>query len=198
MLQSDIENIRSIIKKGRIDSKREFYLLYENNLLGNKALTWNSYDEIVESEWKDCVCVRYRKNSERSKVKYNIPIDRLEHLISDLEKEGIYKKDLLFNQSMPDEKLTIQGELMQTENGFYILYTKVKKPMNIALRESEKSVWGLKAKLILERYLDASSYADIKEILEIFPDSVIEFSSYEINVGTLPGRNTIIWEVRNF
>ena len=33
---------------------------------------------------------------------------------------------------------------------------------------------------------------------DIFPDSIIEFSAYNTQVGNIPNRNTIFWEVRNY
>ena len=43
-----------------------------------------------------------------------------------------------------------------------------------------------------------SSYSDLEALMEIFSDSSIEFSTYRIPVGNIKGRNTIIWEVRNY
>ena len=79
-----------------------------------------------------------------------------------------------------------------------LLYTKVKKPMNIALKEKEISVNDLKAIMILKGNLSSSSYSDLETLLETFPDSVVEFSTYSILVGNIKGRNTVIWEVRNY
>jgi len=70
--------------------------------------------------------------------------------------------------------------------------------MNQGLAEQTLHAFGLNAKMILEKNLYTSSLADIYALLEIYPDSVIEFSSYSIPVGNIKGRNAVIWEVRNY
>jgi hypothetical protein len=56
----------------------------------------------------------------------------------------------------------------------------------------------LEAKITLRRYLDSSSYDDLMDLVETFPEHVIEFGAYETNLGNIPGRNTVIWEVRKY
>lgn len=198
MPPSGVSQIRFIFSKKRIDTKKEYYLLYEEGLLGNKALTWKSYDEILKSGWKGPICIRSSSGTVRKNVRYNVPLEKAEEEISKMSRDGIKKQDMAFNQSMPDKNLLIQGELSLTEHGLYILYTLVKKPMNLALKEQSFHSWGLKARLLLESHLWPSSLSDIYSLFELFPDSVIEFSAYRFPVGDIPGRNTIIWEVRNY
>ncbi len=57
---------------------------------------------------------------------------------------------------------------------------------------------GLKAKIVLEQYLNPSDYDCIMELLDIYQDHIIEFSIFEKFVGNISHRNTIIWEVRNY
>lgn len=99
---------------------------------------------------------------------------------------------------MPDERLTIQGEIINHYNGLNLLYSKIKKPMNLALAECQEYAKGLKAQLILKYFLSPSSYSDLEVLLEKYSESAIEFSTYSIPVGNIPGRNTVIWEVRNY
>ena len=87
---------------------------------------------------------------------------------------------------------------MRGLGGLNLHYTYVKNPMNKALRISSENTQGLEAKMLLEKYLSPSSISDIYCLLDTFPESVIEFSSYRIPVGNIPGRNTVIWEVRNY
>ena len=57
---------------------------------------------------------------------------------------------------------------------------------------------GIRAILKLRSVLFPSSLADLEALFEIYPDSVIEFSAYRFAVGAIPGRNAVIWEVRNY
>jgi hypothetical protein len=192
-------NLKKEIWNSRIISKKNFsYLLYHAGWFGNIAKTWGSLEEIKQSGWNNCVCIRSKKGIARNKTRYNIPLNEVDKIIKKMINEGISKEELTFNQSMPDNCLTIQGEIMLSEKGIYLLYTKVKKPMNIGLKEESIQEYGLKAKALLEYYLSPVSLDEIYLLLENFPDSIVEFSSYSCYVGNLPNRNTIIWEVRNY
>ena len=185
----------------RVANKRKFYEMYELGLFGNKPLTWKSRQEILDSGWKGKVCIRAggsRNGMKRSRVGYNIPLANLKSKIEQLVQKGIPESDLFFNQSMPDRNLTFQGELMRGIGGLNLHYTYVKKPMNKALKISSYNTQGLEAKMLLQKHLSPSSLSDIYCLLDIFPESIIEFSAYRIPVGNIPGRNTIIWEVRNY
>lgn len=190
------ERISAIIEKGRIENKQDFFLLYEAGRLGNKAITWNSYEDILNSGWEGLVCIRGKDKIQRKKVKYNTPINEIPKIIEEFRKERIEK--ITFNQSMPDGHLIIQGEVMKTHLGLCLWYTTKKVPMNKALAEESLYAEGLKANILLETFMDPSSYSDLKDLMEIFPDSAIEFSTYDICVGTLPNKNTVFWEVRNY
>jgi hypothetical protein len=191
------------IEEGRIGSKLEYYTLYERGFFGNKALTWDSIDEIENSDWKGKICIRGRKGIARSKARFNLTLEEAKGYLKELQKEGIYPRDLKFNQSLPDEELRIQGEVMGDvvnlrPQHIHLTYSTIKKPMNYALAEETLYAEGLNALMLLKGNLFPSSYEDISELFELFPESVIEFSAYDIMLGSLPNRNTLIWEVRNY
>ena len=195
--------------KKEIKSKSEFYDLYNNYLLGNRPLAWNNLNDVLNSDYKGTITIRDAKGTKRGDINailpmFLVPTTKLKETIKQLEEKGISKTDMKFNQSMPDDYLTIQGELLKNHNGINLLYTNIPKPMNIALKQQTLHAKGLKAELILKHFLWPSSYEEIKSLLDFFShedsssSSVIEFSTYSIPVGHLPGRNTVIWEVRDF
>jgi len=192
------EEINRIVNSGRIDSKKKSYLLYENGLFGNKVLTWNSLQEIKESGWKNKICIRSRKGIARGKTRFDIPLEEADKNVKEMVEEGMKIEELFFNQSMPNESLTLQGEITLTEKGIYLLYTLVKKPMNLGLKEQSLHAFGFKAKAILEHFLSPICLDEVYLLLNFFPDCVIEFSSYSCLIGNLPHRNTVIWEVREY
>jgi hypothetical protein len=55
---------------------------------------------------------------------------------------------------------------------------------------------GVAARRLLRRRLNENSYDDLMELLELYPDHDVELSAMSICFGTLPHRNTIIWECR--
>ncbi len=119
-------------------------------------------------------------------------------VVEDYKLKGIPLEKLRFNQSMPDEKLIIQGGVMKSTRFLELTYTTVKKPMNSALGEEELYVNGLRAQIILRENLWPSSLSDLETILENFPNSAVEFSSYSVAVGDILNRNTVFWEVRDY
>lgn len=46
--------------------------------------------------------------------------------------------------------------------------------------------------------MDPSSQQDLDDLLDLYPDATIEFTCYDIDLGVIPNRNTIFWEVRNY
>jgi hypothetical protein len=52
--------------------------------------------------------------------------------------------------------------------------------------------------MTLKQHLSPASYGDLQELLERFPDSVIEFATYSCEVGCIAWRNTVFWDIRNY
>lgn len=187
------------INYGQIPDKRTYYELYEQGLLGNRALAWNSYEELINSGWKGKICMRSKKGIDRKCVEYNVPLEKVPNKIEEWEEKGIPKSSISFNQSMPDKYLRIQGEVREIDGIFHLRYTTIKKPMLEGLAKEDLSAKDLVAKTILRENLDPSSYDDLETLLSMFPNAVVEFSCYSCDVGDpLAHRNTVIWEVRNY
>lgn len=112
------------------------------------------------------------------------------------------QKNWYCSMMAPTEETLINGEVQQTQFavegrcGLDLYYSRVAKPMRASLLEGGRQVSGIIARLTLEYFLDPSSYDWVMELLQLYPDHVVEFSTYAVNWGTIPGRNTVIWEVR--
>lgn len=57
---------------------------------------------------------------------------------------------------------------------------------------------GLAARHVLSRHLNPSSLADLYAVLDRFPGHVVELSALPVCYGTVPGRNAVVWEVRDY
>lgn len=57
---------------------------------------------------------------------------------------------------------------------------------------------GLTARLMLTKHLNPNSLHDLCQLLDRYPDHVVELSTLETCLGMLPHRNAIIWEVRDY
>ncbi len=64
---------------------------------------------------------------------------------------------------------------------------------------SRRQAWGgTAARMVLARHLNANSLDDVRELLERFPGHVIELSTLDRCIGTVPHRNHVTWEVRSY
>lgn len=180
-----------------VRDKEECYRLYSAGLFANKARSWNSYEEVMQNGFNGNISIR-GKGIPRIDARYNIPLSRLRQEIDGLVAKGYPESVFRFNESMPDEVLIVQGEVMVSLGGLVLTYSTLKLPMNDALRERTLHAKGLTAKMILIGAMDGFSFQNLEELFEVYPDSVIEFSAYGIDVGVIPHRNTVFWEVRNY
>jgi hypothetical protein len=105
---------------------------------------------------------------------------------------------LILDESAPDDRVTLQTEVMNDEQFLYMRYTV--EGQNMGMRQAYeimKHARGAVAVAILKHYLDGASWDSLCEILAEYQDSVVELSAYSIPVGVLR-RNAIIWETRNY
>jgi hypothetical protein len=116
-----------------------------------------------------------------------------------LTTKGWSTKYMVLGEATPNDRIVLQGELVEEPHcGYALHYSTVKANMRDALKQAPRNHLGPGALLILKAALDASSYADMRALLDRYPGATIEFTCYETNVGIVPGRNTVIWEVRHY
>jgi hypothetical protein len=58
--------------------------------------------------------------------------------------------------------------------------------------------YGLAAKLLLQKHLNANSYSDVAEMLQRYDGHVLELSATEECIGRVPHRNHTTWEIRDY
>lgn len=108
------------------------------------------------------------------------------------------------NETAPDDRATLQGEIRRGAFGWEFFGAERSREdfgrmirMRDALRVA-RSYQGLIVLFLLRKHLSPPSYDDLMELVDLFPDAVVEFSAYDRELGERRGRNTIIWEVRNY
>jgi hypothetical protein len=175
-------------------TKSEFYERYLKGEFGNRPRTWASWAELREAPYAGRVTIRDLRPG--GPCYYGVDVVDL--------RAGKYPKgcdtlaDKRFNESMPDEFLTIQGNVWLDAFGLKLEYSC--EP-NVGHRAAVnqplvKTAERLGALSLLKTYMDWNSYDDLQELLENYPEAVIEFSAYSKFVGVLPGRSAVFWEVR--
>lgn len=181
----------------QISNKREMYALYQDGAFGNKLRTWADINEFLQSDYNGLVTLRYKGGLPGGLANYNVNSIEVLNVVNKLVKSGVNRDLITLNESAPDSRLRIQGEIMRSERGLMVFWSDKKEKMRNALRSGVETV-GLAAEFLLKRNLTPSSYGDIQELLDIYEGAVIEFSAYEMCVGCCRHRNHIIWEVRHY
>jgi len=179
-----------------VRNKKDFVVRYEAGEFGNHSPTWNNW-----IEWQSDHGERFgklfhiRNRVAGGKTWYNV------HWLALGVKwlEACHEcgsSNLYISAMAPTEQTLFQGEVMRGIWGLELTYTTIAKPMRDALRECTKTARGIIANLLIEHYLDANSYNWLRVLLCRYKDHVVEFSCYNTQWGTLPGYNTVFWEVR--
>jgi hypothetical protein len=116
-----------------------------------------------------------------------------------LTDEGVDPSTLYVSEMAPTSKTLFQGEVMQGDRwGLELTYSTVVATMREALREQTRTANGVEALYLLVKYLDCNSFEWLFELFRRYPSHVVEFSTYSVEWGTLPGYNTVFWEVRKY
>lgn len=57
---------------------------------------------------------------------------------------------------------------------------------------------GLKTEMLLRANMNANSWEDFNILRDEYPGHIIEFGCYDCELGSVTGRNTLMWEVRHY
>lgn len=176
-----------------IDSKAKFIRLYQAGEFGNRAPTWNTPEEFAKSGYTGLVHLRNR-------IAGGITFYNVEPKIALYRwKREDHPEQFYCSGMAPHEHNLIQGELQDMPGGLYLRYSTLRfLPMRDALAELSHDAHGLLAKALLDTHLNDLSRQWMDYLLEAYEDHVVEFSSFSVCWGTVPGHNTVFWEVRNY
>lgn len=179
--------------------KRDFVLRYMNGEFGNRSPTWDNLKEFTLDRDKDGDALYHIRNRVKGgPTFYDLRIAGVHQCWRSLVQKGIQPSSLYISQMCPTERTKIQGEVMQSEHYIDLWYSKIAKPMREALALESYHVNGLTAVIQLRKYLCASSWAWMQELLENYPHHVIEFTTFDVCWGTVTNYNTVFWEVRSY
>ena len=183
--------------EGPVLTKKDFVRRYEMGEFGNKSPTWNTLQEFLKTKLQRTdKLVHIRNRVAGGPTWYDITANCVELWTQRIVDSGKAKlNDLYFSLMAPTHLTLIQGEVQQSCQHLDLYYSMVKLPMRQSLIEGGKQVSGLRAKLILELYLDTPSLEWLNYLLQSYHAHVIEFSTYQRRWGT-HNWNTVFWEVR--
>lgn len=178
-----------ILPATMISTKREMYRLFLKGALGNRLRTWDNVHDYLDSGFGGRVVLRSKQMA--GICNYDISRSEACRLLLNMP-EGTYA----INESASDQRLIFQGEVRRSEHVLDLVISEVKAKMRDALLKRSIHLFGLTAVNLLKATLRPSSYDDLMDLLEIC--EVVEFGIYDMLLGDCRGRNTIIWECRNY
>lgn len=184
-----------------IDTKTKMYKLLRAGKLGNIFRVFSSVEEVKKSGLKK-VAVRYADRSATGKYFFEVTsVENIDKTVESLVRRGANREYLLFNEGDFGimDKMTIQGEVGEVGGNFELAYSQIPGITNreARIRGYIRAV-GLKARLMLKYYMWWDDYEWILNLLDKYPEHIIEFTTYSVPVGGIPNRNTVIWEVRHY
>lgn len=182
-----------------ITNKVEYFKLWNAGLLGNKLRSWNSLDDISREKYQGLVSLRVRRPDAGGAAKYNIKSNDAPSIFKQTltEDPSLKAGEIYFNESAPDDLLITQGEIMRSNDVYDLMYCEEKLKMRDAMRKA-KRMTGILVVAYLKELMTANSWDELQELFDRYPDSIIEFGIYQNCLGCYPGRNCLIWEVRNY
>lgn len=181
--------------------KRDMTERWARGEFGNKLRVWSSFEawsrDLAAGRWPADQTITIRSYEPSSPFcRYDVETHEAADVYIEFVQRGAAPDSLYVNEAATiDHLLVLQGEVRRGVGGLDLRYSTVKKKMRDALRLGEQNAHGLRAKVILDHFLDATSREWLDHLLDEYPDHVVEFSTWSQPQGEL-GWNTIFWEVR--
>lgn len=178
-----------------IPNKREFFRLWEAGVLGNRTNLWRDPNDAFDSQAPEIGFREIGKSGGGAWEK--VP----RHLVFQTAKYWRLRgRNFIMDDGCPDEHRGLQGEVCRTYRGLEgYLDVDGGLPMRQAAAAGKfKSYSPTETLALLDRFMDPSSKDDLFMLLDLYPDATVEFSTFRVDVGVFPNRNTLFWETRNY
>jgi hypothetical protein len=189
-------------------TKAESARLYRNGAFGNHARQWLSFHEFAQdakgraacdefalrARWPNGIFVPHLKNGIQVGLALQAAILE-EHALGHGTRQA---KDFYVSEMIDNRDCILNAEVMRDECGrLYMYYATTPQTMRDGLRDAPQHATGLKAKIIIEHLCCARGSDAVFELLDEYPDHVVEFAAFRKPVGLLDWW-TIPWEVRDY
>ncbi len=180
-------------------TKTDFVKRYSQGEFGNRSPTWDTFEE-----W--CLAHLGGDKLEKFHIRNRIVgamtwYDVCKYEMADrwaVATKHFEPSQLYISAMCPTERTIFQGEVMRSNRSLELHYSTIKKPMRDALRERSKSVSGIIAVLTLRELMPTKDHEWLMQLLDRYEDHVVEFTTLEVEWGTVPGYHTLYWECRKY
>lgn len=180
----------------RIANKAEFYALSRALKLGNRLMQWtpSEFEQLYldnSNTLPEIIGIRHVGSYASGGKSFRTSRDKAYHYLKQHRDDGI-----LFDEAANDDWMTFQGETLPDEKHLYLRYSmRACHQRELWASGVYEHAYGLRASLLLRKYMDIDAWECVNEIMHDFAYPVIEFACFDRPVGVL-GWNTIIWECR--
>lgn len=182
-----------------VDSKRKSVELQRTGGFGNNLHVWLNADDYLNSGYTGLIALRYMGPHGGMWLKYDIPMDEVLSVFDSWCSEGADPRLITFNEAAPCKKVIVQGEYWNGGKPVdYFFHSRELVHMRDALKISPKHSIGLVSRVIIKHAMTPSSWEDWNVLIDQYPNHVLEVSIYNCCLGTIPGRNSIVWEIRRY
>ena len=179
-----------------IRSKQEFYNLWRAGVLGNRTQLWsNPLDAFISN----VPTIGFREIGKTGGGAW-CRVPRCE-LYKTYDEWRAADRKFIMDDGVPNEHSIMQGEVCRTIRGLesFLAIGQGLEPMRLTMAAGLHKHRGyLETKILLETYMDPASRDDLDALLELYPEATVEFTSFDVCVGNIPGRQTMFWETRNY
>lgn len=184
----------------RITSKAEFFALWEAGALGNRNALFHNAKDAWRSGYPLLGFRELRRGGAGAGKWQRVTRDAVYATAAQWDEEG--RRYLIDSGTYPctDTNITLQGEVCRTVRGWegYMGLCPGYAMRPAMAAGLMKPYQGPAVLALLTRWMDPSSMEDVRELLDMYPDATIEFTCFDRDTGVIPGRNTLIWEVRDY
>lgn len=191
-------------------TKKQNFRLWQDGVFGNRLRTWRNPTEwFLLSNGHVPVAIRTLLGG-NGPFPFNLrsSVD-VQNAWSELRRQGIAEASMLVCEQAPDDDILIQGEYRHLDDGYALdgrtywgsfHHSYALMPMRPALHAGSGvyTSYGLQSHLLLRSRMNQGSWEDFQSLVSGYPTHVIEVSVYGCCLGNIPGRNTIVWEVRRY
>lgn len=182
-----------------VRSKPDFVRRYAAGEFGNKVRTWPDVESyLADKTARPDKPVHLRNSIAGGATWYNVAPADVPAVYTKARESGLGRYNIYVSEMAPEHRKVFQGEVIRGATGPRLYYNCQALPMREGFAVEEKWAGGTQAMRLLENYLCPKSFDWLNVLFDRYPGHAIEFSTYDCNVGDLPGFNTIFWEVRTY
>lgn len=176
-----------------IESKADNIFALQEGLFGNAPRQWQTMDEVANEFGDKPVVVRPRVAGGRCWYEIGVMEWFLEYYRDDWFNPAEY----YFSEPIAQDSVTLNAEITRLFGDVFMTFATTQQHMRPALKEAAQYARGLRALTIMRHLTCDRGRQTIEELLDEYPDHVIEFTCMTEPYGTL-GWKTVVWEVRNY